>query len=321
MRNLRTEQKIMSNWKSDSSEPLVSIVCTTYNHEIFIEDALEGFLIQEADFPFEILIHDDASTDKTADIIRQYEGQYPRIVKPIYQTENQYSKGRKPGRINKERAKGTYIAFCEGDDYWTDPKKLQIQVDFLEANPDYVISGHDAFIVDEDGNIIEDSKIPTKYKRDCSGEDLIFCRSFIPNLSKLYRNYVKHFPVEIKFVLNGDTFLTSLIGHYGNYKYHDDIKPACYRRHSGGIWSGLDAEGKSDAQINTMFWIYKYYKRIGDQKCAIALWKKFEDTIAPRLSKRVLIREMIIRLPFGKQIDYIIWRVLSSLGFGKKPPK
>jgi glycosyltransferase involved in cell wall biosynthesis len=117
--------------------PLVSVCCLTYNHSKYIRDAINGFLIQKTDFPIEILIHDDASTDGTADIIREYEAKYPDLIFPIYQTENQHFKGNKPGKINRDRAKGKYIAICEGDDFWTDPLKLQKQVDFLESNIDY----------------------------------------------------------------------------------------------------------------------------------------------------------------------------------------
>ena len=136
MRVLRSENEIIQNWKKDVTKPVVSICCIAYNHEPYIEDALEGFLIQETDFPFEILIHDDASTDKTADIIHEYEARYPKLIKPIYQTKNQYSQGKKPSYFNFERAQGEYIAMCEGDDYWIDPLKLQKQVDFLKKNPE-----------------------------------------------------------------------------------------------------------------------------------------------------------------------------------------
>lgn len=121
-----------------SENILVSIICNTYNHEPYIRQCLEGFVMQKTDFAFEVLIHDDASTDKTAEIIREYEAQYPDIIKPIYQTENQYSK--KTGIMKTfqiPRVKGKYIALCEGDDYWIDPLKLQKQVDFMELHPDY----------------------------------------------------------------------------------------------------------------------------------------------------------------------------------------
>lgn len=119
--------------------PLVSIDCVTYNHEKYISDAIEGFLMQKTTFPVEILIHDDASTDGTADIVRSYEYKYPRIIRPLYQKKNQYSELGCQGlwEIQRRRHKGKYVAFCEGDDYWTDPYKLQKQVIFLETNPDY----------------------------------------------------------------------------------------------------------------------------------------------------------------------------------------
>ncbi|MDR0745463.1 MAG: glycosyltransferase [Mediterranea sp.] len=122
---------------NEKEQILVSISCVTYNHEAYIRDCIDGFLMQKTNFKFEILIHDDASTDGTAGIIREYERKYPGLIKPIYQVENQYSQGINPGRINSDRAIGKYIAYCEGDDYWTDPLKLQKQADFLENNPEY----------------------------------------------------------------------------------------------------------------------------------------------------------------------------------------
>lgn len=118
-------------------EPFVSIICNTYNHEKYIRDALDGFIMQKTDFPFEILVHDDASTDKTADIIREYEAKYPDLISAIYQTENQYSKDERISMIYQyPRVKGKYIAICEGDDFWTDPLKLQKQINALEEHPE-----------------------------------------------------------------------------------------------------------------------------------------------------------------------------------------
>lgn len=117
---------------------LVSISCITYNHKNYIRQCLEGFLMQKTNFAFEILIHDDASTDGTTEIIQKYEKQYPSVIKPVYQTENQYSKGVSiSATFNFPRVKGKYVAICEGDDYWTDPLKLQKQFDFLEKKPDF----------------------------------------------------------------------------------------------------------------------------------------------------------------------------------------
>lgn len=128
-----TKQKLIEN-----SNPLVSICCISYNQENYIRDAIEGFLMQKTTFPVEIIIHDDASTDATANIIRDYSEKYPDLFITIFQTENQYSKGVKPfSKYVLPKVKGKYIAACEGDDYWIDPLKLQKQVDFLERNPGF----------------------------------------------------------------------------------------------------------------------------------------------------------------------------------------
>ena len=126
------------------STPLVSICCVTYNHAPFIRKCLDGFLMQKRDFPIEILIHDDCSTDGTTEIIKEYAAQYPDLIFPLYEEENQYSRGGagKMDLYNYNRARGKYVAYCEGDDYWTDPLKLQKQVDFMEAHPDYSICFH-----------------------------------------------------------------------------------------------------------------------------------------------------------------------------------
>lgn len=117
-------------------KPFVSVACAAFNHAKYIRRAIEGFLMQKCDFPFEIIIHDDASTDGTADIVREYAEKYPDRITAILQTENQYSKGKKLLDLMYPRARGKYIAICEGDDYWTDPLKLQKQADALEAHPE-----------------------------------------------------------------------------------------------------------------------------------------------------------------------------------------
>jgi len=121
----------------------VSVICLTYNHEKHIARALDGFVNQKTDFAFEVLVHDDCSTDGTADIVRAYAERYPDIIRPILQTDNKYSKGIWIDRdIVAPLAKGIYIAFCEGDDYWCDPNKLQKQYDFLTAHPEYSACVH-----------------------------------------------------------------------------------------------------------------------------------------------------------------------------------
>lgn len=136
-----------------TSDIQVTVWCLAYNHEKYIRRTLEGFVSQKVNFRFEVLIHDDASTDHTADIIREYEKMYPDLIKPIYQTQNQYSQGIKPSEhYLRPYAKGKYIAFCEGDDYWCDPEKLQRQFDVMEKNPDVILCVHKVACINEDGS-------------------------------------------------------------------------------------------------------------------------------------------------------------------------
>lgn len=140
MRNIRTEAEIISNWKGSIYKPVVSVCCTTFNHETYIEDALRGFLIQETDFPFEIIVHDDASSDKTSEIVRDFAVAYPKIIKIILQTENQFSMDvHLPFKNTLGAAKGEFIALCEGDDFWLDKLKLFKQVRCFQDSDVYMV--------------------------------------------------------------------------------------------------------------------------------------------------------------------------------------
>lgn len=132
---------------------MVTICCITYNQKRYIRQTIESFLMQKTNFEFEILIHDDASTDGTTEIIREYENKYPHIIKPIIQKENQYSKGIIPSQLLYKKATGKYITICEGDDYWTDCNKLQKQFDFMEKNKDYIATAHWCEVVNSLGEV------------------------------------------------------------------------------------------------------------------------------------------------------------------------
>ena len=173
---------------------LVSVICNTYNHEAYIRQCMEGFLAQKTSFRFEILVHDDASTDHTADIIREYEAKYPELIYPIYQIENQYSKGNPISpTIQFPRARGKYLAFCEGDDYWTDPFKLQKQVSFLETHSDYSSSVHNVLTIDKNCNPL--------YKNSFGDEDCDY-----------YIDGTLHFPQTSSFVMKNPLLDQSEVG-------------------------------------------------------------------------------------------------------------
>lgn len=149
--------------------PLVSICCITYNHAPFIRKCLDGFLMQKVDFPIEIIIGEDCSTDNTRQICEEYLAKYPDIITLITSehnvgaVENEY-------RVMKA-ARGKYIAFCEGDDYWTEPTKLQRQVDFMETHPDYTVCFHNR-LVERKGEVLFRDKFKWLCKPEDDGFDL-----------------------------------------------------------------------------------------------------------------------------------------------------
>ena len=128
---LPSESEILDRVKTDWSKPLVTFLCMTYNQESYIEQAIKGFLIQKTSFPYEILIHDDCSTDKTKKIIESYIVKYPNIIRCIFQSQNQYSQGKSPALLAAYEAKSDYIALCEGDDYWIDENKIEKQFNLI----------------------------------------------------------------------------------------------------------------------------------------------------------------------------------------------
>ena len=175
----------MNNERKDI---LVTIQCLTYNHEPFIRQCLEGFVMQATNFRFEAIVHDDASTDRTAAIIKEYADKYPDIIKPIFEVENQYSKHDGTiGRSIRENTHGKYIAMCEGDDYWTDPYKLQKQVDFLESHPDYVMCSHRFNQYIQDKNFLEEEKDSTFQGADYDLKNLIGGKWLTQTLTVMYR--------------------------------------------------------------------------------------------------------------------------------------
>lgn len=257
----KTEQDLMARWR-DRQVPLLSIICLAYNHAAFIRETLEGFLRQETDFPFEVIVHDDASTDGTAAIIADYAARYPSVIRPIYQRENQYQKGVPFSTALFAQAAGKYIAYCEGDDYWTDPQKLQIQVDFLEAHRDYVMTYHDAFMFNSRG-VVRSPHLQGRLRRDASSRELKQARP-VSTLTVCFRNLVHELPPELHGVEVLDICWWSLLGAYGKGKFLAEIKPAAYRVHEGGIFSMRSSKQRIRMSMHAYYCLARYYQRIGD---------------------------------------------------------
>lgn len=246
-----------------SQPPLLSIVCPAYNQEAFIAQTLDGFLAQETNFPFEILINDDASTDGTPHIIAQYVERYPEIIRPFYHGVNQYQLGKPCVPALFKEARGRYIAYCEADDYWTDPRKLQIQVDFLESHPDYSMTYHDAISFDSNGE--RGIQLQGELRRDASAIELQKAR-LISTLTVCFRNVFHEMPPELLLAPLNDLCWWSLLGAFGKGKFLAQIKPAMYRLHPGGIFSMRSHKRKLHMSLQTCTSLANYYNRIGNQE-------------------------------------------------------
>lgn len=293
---LPSEDEIISSWAKRNEDIKVSIACITYNHEQFIKDAIKGFLIQKTNFPFEIIIHDDASTDRTSDIIRSYQEKYPSIIKSIIQTENQFSKNIKPSSFIYPICRGKYIAVCEGDDFWCDVKKIQRQADFLDKNPDIFITSFDAFIIDENNNIISESKLPEKYKKDFTAQEMMEGKAWLLTLNWMRRNIdLEDIPERAK-VLNGDAFMTSVFGQFGGCHYHTNILPSAYRSHLKGIWSSKDEHARDISHMNTWLWLYQFWLRKNNKQVASIYWKRLVRLTIKNTNLFVLIKQIVFVL-------------------------
>ncbi|MCC3862836.1 glycosyltransferase [Terrisporobacter petrolearius] len=218
----------------------VSINCITYNHETYIEKAIQSFLMQKTNFKYEILIHDDASTDSTQKIIKKYEKEYPNIVKPLLQKENQWSKGvtKINYSFNHTRSNGKYIAICEGDDYWSDPYKLQKQIDYMESNPNCTLCTHAVARIDTQSEKITDIIRPSNSNSYIDTREFILGGGmFIGTNSIVYRKEALDNPPKWYFDAPvGDYPLQIFLASKGDVYYIDDVM-SVYRVNVPGSWS------------------------------------------------------------------------------------
>ena len=279
---LRTQEEIMSKWSN--FRPLVSIRCITYNHEKYIAQCIEGFLIQETNFPFEICIHDDASTDKTADIIRTYEEKYPKIIKPLYETENQWSKrGDTLTRIVDSMLNGDYIAMCEGDDYWTDPNKLQQQIDYLEGHPNCAVVVHHCSKYNDQTGKNEGTFPKFTVERDVPVEEVILGGGglFGTNTMVYRREVLEYHKLAFwKASPVGDYPTILSCAHLGKVHFIPKVM-SVYRIFSQGSWSSKtllskDAFNKRLTHINACEESLLHYDEFTEKKYTQAIQEKLD---------------------------------------------
>lgn len=262
----------------------VSIRCFAYNHERFIRQCLDGFVMQKTDFRFEAIVHDDASTDNTAAIIREYAEKYPDIIKPIYETENQYSKhDGSLTRIMNAHTRGKYVAMCEGDDYWTDPYKLQKQVDFLESHPDYVMCSHLFDVYNERNKQLQKNDESSFTGKSYDLDTLINGDWYFQPLTVLFRFDAydrEHFA---SYGLSMDVILYYELLRRGGKGYCLPDVMAVYRIHDGGVWSLKSLDKQRAMEFQARLAIYRVEK---SDKAAKFLLSQFTRIISRRWMMR-----------------------------------
>jgi glycosyltransferase involved in cell wall biosynthesis len=290
---------------------LVSINCITYNHEKYIAEAIEGFLMQKTNFDFEILIYDDASTDLNQQIISEYQKKYPDVIKPILQKENQMSKGIKGINytFNNTRAKGEYIAICEGDDYWTDPYKLQNQVDYMQNHPKCSMCFHAAEVVSDFKGKID---VVKPYNENCISEteDIILGDGgFMATNSILYRKSVMDNAPDFYFNAPVGDYPLQILCSTKDYAYYINKFMSVYRVGVEGSWSSrMNSEkNREEKYIN----LYKRtiemlneFNEYSNEKYSNAIDKKILDDEFKVLKLEKKIKQL--QMPKYKSIyDYL----------------
>ena len=287
---------------------------------------MDGFLQQKTNFPIEVLIHDDASTDGTQDIIREYEKKYPNIVKPIYQKENQYSKGVKVSLVyNYSRARGKYIALCEGDDYWTDPYKLQKQVDFLESHPDYVMCSHRFNQYIQEKGFLEEEQDKDFEGADYDLKNLIGGKWLTQTLTVMYRRSALNLKRYAAYGMSMDMILFYELLKIGKGYCFPDIM-AVYRLHNGGVWSEVSLNARRLVEFKARLAIYRIEKtndaatfilyqfaKAMSRIWMLKQWRMFLTVIGilkKHYGNAFVTKLMFNKLVFGKGIK---WRDVSNV--------
>lgn len=229
-------------------KPLVSICTSTYQHKRYIKDCLDAILIQKTNFDFELIIGEDESNDGTREICKEYAKKYPDKIRLFLRNRKTSQLHDKDGKLitrfngkwTRESARGKYIALCEGDDYWTDPLKLQKQVDFLKKTPNCIMTYHKHHNIDLNGNLISITKAA------------LIC-------TIMFKNVIKDMPI-VKDCPNWDRLLFTYLSLKGSFHYLDNILPSMRRYHQGGVMSMQSFDVKLYRQVRTWSVIYDEFK-------------------------------------------------------------
>lgn len=249
MPELPTEEAITGDWPTGVETPEVSVICTTFNQAGYIREAIEGFLRQKTDFCFEIIVHDDASTDGTADIVREYAQRYPRILRAVLREENQYQKGRRIMPLAAGFARAEYLALCEGDDFWNDDQKLARQYRAMQARPGIAISYHNVIRRGPKQERLHIDQQDSRNRLRVVGLDelLVHTGDYCPSPSlMLHRSVLERLPEWFHTTAPvGDFYLQVLAAQSGGALYLPEIM-AVYRTQAQGSWSQQQRQLEDD---------------------------------------------------------------------------
>lgn len=269
----------------------VAIRCTVYNHEPYLRECLEGFVMQKTNFPFVAIIHDDASTDNSVVIIREYAEKYPDIIKPIFETENQYSKhDGSHRRIMNEAIRKTgckYVAMCEGDDYWIDPYKLQKQVDFLESQPNVGLCYTDYNQQYDQGAIVPSMYEKQHQYRPVTYEQHLLKPGYLAPMTWLYRTDLMEYIQKSKIYSDG-TYAYMLEFMYNSKVAYIPEVTATYRTHDGSASAPTSVQG-----------LFRYSKGVFDTQVAYSEKYPCSD----ELKTKIMIRGYLDILPIAIMAD------------------
>ena len=294
--------------------PRLSVLVVTYNHAPYIRECMDSILMQETDFPFEVIVHDDASTDETADIICEYVEKFSGKIFPILQSQNQYSAGHLPMEFLLPKVRGEYTAYCEGDDYWTDPLKLQKQVDILDSHPECVAVFHDFMNYDQTQGILRPRSHPEVEGEGFWVDSYWDSRHWITQpLTTVYRTKVRR-----ELDLPPYEYLRDIHVYYHLLKkgrgYWMNVPMGVYRWHPGGMWNQFDERNKHKIKTRVYSELYRFnpddpYARKKYLECKPRqILFSFSNGISE------FMRELfsVFKEPFSS-VHIVLWRVFVLL--------
>ncbi len=295
----------------NATQPKVIIRCLVYNHEPYLRDCLEGFVMQKTNFPFKAVVHDDCSTDGSASIIREYAEKYPDIIEPIYETENQYSKrDGSLGRIMDAATLGRspYIAHCEGDDYWIDPLKLQKQVDYMDKHPECTMTCTNAEVLTEKGFLSPDDFKSMGWETPCSTGNLSAEQIalgggwFLHTCTLVTRSDIKSdMPNDARYCGVGDYPLQIFAALKGNVFYLEK-KMAVYRFQHKGSWTERSKKDDFETLFNRNIKLVRMF-------CALNSYSNGKHEGAFTNCQTNIVLSLLQRAPQHRRT------ILSSLGW------